>query len=1075
VRLIGSLLGTAVLLTAGPALAAETVKVGPAPAWVTPQAIPQTKPTDAPVAILLSDEQISFNSGTRTVFAETALRIQNPEGLAAGNISFSWNPSTDAVTVNKLHILRDGKVIDVLGAGQTFTILRRESNLEAAILDGTLTANIQPEGLVEGDVIDLATTVETSDPVLKGHGEATYGAWNGMPFSAAHARVLWPKNVKLAQRQSPGLPPIKRDDQRETFVLELTVRDVQPLVPPKGAPARYALGRVAEVTDFNSWSDVADLFIPLYNNASQVNASGSLRNEVDRIRNSTSDPKARAGQALALVQDRVRYVALLMGQGGLVPATAETTWSRRFGDCKAKTALLLAILRQLGIEAVPVLASSNIGDALSDRLPMVGLFDHVFVRARIGGKSFWLDGTRTGDSDLDRIDTPDLGWVLPLERDASLVKLVPPPLNEPIFETLADIDASQGIYAPSPATVEKVLHGDFAVLFHSRLSNLTEAQRQEFFRSFLKSDFEFMTLKSATYSFDKVKRDLRISMTAEATIGWNGGYFHVPLSSIGFTPNWERTDGPSSDAPIAVAYPAFRRTLIKIRVPRTFIAGRKLGSPPVRETLAGVEYSRSSSLDGEVLRIETSERSLVPEIPYKEARAAEARLKLLDDEDIALPVPGTYRPTEKDLAAVAKDSPASKDQFMRRGLVFLDAGKFDEAIADFDRVIALDPKDAWALADRGVARVWKRDFGTAQKDLAAAEAIDPNNLVLLRGRALEAELKGNYESAAELYSKSLEREPESAFVLGHRALVYRALDQDQKALADSDQALKKLPSWVELRLMRASILLAEGKRDDVAQEAELMMKENPQSESAFVAAGKIYGRIDRRSDAMKAFDRALAIKPDAYVYINRAEARPRTDRGGRIADLEQSLKLDPKNPDALAEKAELLAASGDFQQAAELYDRAAKDAPDNSPLKVLSAAAMYRSGRTAEAEKTLAAFEGAAKTSADFNSLCWSKATNGILLESALANCRRAVKLAPNSAAYLDSLGFVLLRLDKLDESIQAYTAAISKRNQSASRMGRAIAYARKRDKEHAEADRTEALKLDPDAEERFLEYGLKL
>ncbi len=1073
-RLIGWLLGTAVVLTAGPALAAETVKVGPAPAWVTLQAIPQTKPTDAPVAILLNDEQISFNSGTTTVFAETALRIQNPEGLAAGNISFSWNPATDAVTVNKLHILRDGKVIDVLGAGQTFTILRRESNLEAAMLDGTLTANIQPEGLVEGDVIDLAMTVETSDPVLKGHGEATYGAWNGMPFIAAHARILWPKNVKLGQRQSAGLPPTKRDDQSRTSVLELTVRDVQPLVPPKGAPARFALGRVAEVTDFNSWSDVADLFIPLYRGASQVNASGPLRNEVDRIRNSTPDPKARAAQALALVQDRVRYVALLMGQGGLVPASAETTWSRRFGDCKAKTALLLAILHELGIEAVPVLASSNIGDALSDRLPMVRLFDHVFVRARIGEKSFWLDGTRTGDSDLDRIDTPNLGWVLPLVTDASLVKLLPPPLDEPNFETIADIDASQGIYAPSPATVEKVLHGDFAVLFHSRLSNLTEAQRQEFFRSFLKSDFEFMTLKSATYSFNKVKRDLRISMIAEATIDWKGGYFHVPLSSIGFTPNWERTNGPSSDAPIAVAYPAFRRTLIKIRVPRSFIAGRKLGSPPVRETLAGVEYSRSSSVDGDVLHIETSERSLVPEISYKEARAAEARLKVLDDEDITLPAPRTYRPTDKDLAAVAKDSPASKDQFMNRGLVYLDGGKFDEAIADFDRVIALDPKDPWALADRAVALVWKRDFGAAEKDLAAAEAIDPNNLVLLRGRALKAELKGDYKAAAELYSKSLEREPESGFVLGHRALAYRALDQNEKALADSEEALKKIPTWVELRLMRATIQLFAGKKDAAAAEAASLVGSDPKSIDAFVGAGRIYARLAMQKEAMAAFDQALAIKPEAYIFINRAQSRSFTDHAGRIADLDAALKLDPKNSYALAEKAEELAVLGEYKRALELYNQVIAGSPNDQGFALRRAVMLYKSGGTTEAEKIFSTEKAKARSSHDFNSLCWAKATAAILLDQAMKDCEEALRLDPNNSAATDSLAFVELRAGKPNEAIALYDRAIAKRHQSASYMGRAIAYARKGDKAHAEADRAEALKLDPDAEQRFLEYGLK-
>src|SRR3546814_6282045 len=78
----------------------------------------------------------------------------------------------------------------------------------------------------------------------------------------------------------------------------------------------------------------------------------------------------------------------------LTPATAEETWQRRYGDCKGKTALLLALLARLGIEAEAVLANNSGGDdGLDERLPNPGMFDHVLVRARIDGKTYWLDGT----------------------------------------------------------------------------------------------------------------------------------------------------------------------------------------------------------------------------------------------------------------------------------------------------------------------------------------------------------------------------------------------------------------------------------------------------------------------------------------------------------------------------------------------------------------------------------------------------------------------------------------------------------------------------------------------------------
>src|SRR3546814_18600193 len=95
----------------------------------------------------------------------------------------------------------------------------------------------------------------------------------------------------------------------------------------------------------------------------------------------------------SLVQNEIRYLYRGMENGNYVPQAPEATWSLRYGDCKAKTLLLLAMLDQLGIEARPALVSSAFGDLLRDRLPTLGAFDHVIVEAKIAGTAMWLDGT----------------------------------------------------------------------------------------------------------------------------------------------------------------------------------------------------------------------------------------------------------------------------------------------------------------------------------------------------------------------------------------------------------------------------------------------------------------------------------------------------------------------------------------------------------------------------------------------------------------------------------------------------------------------------------------------------------
>jgi tetratricopeptide (TPR) repeat protein len=1265
--------------TSTSALASEQLSYGPPPAWVTPHAIPATAnaPAEAPIAVLLSDQQIRFEPGKTTTYAETAIKIQNGQGLAAGNISIPWDPTTDTVTVHKLLIRRGTETIDVLKNGQTFTILRREQNLDAATLDGQLTANIQPEGLQEGDVLVFATSAEHRDPVLKGHVESQFANWNGVPFKAARVRLVWPEDMKLKVQRAnlPSSAAVRAGGQTS---LEIALDDVQPLIVPKGAPLRFSVGRYGEASDFSSWAEVAELIRPHFRSASIIPSSGALRDEVEKIRKA-GNQRSQVEQALALVQNRVRYVALLMGQGGYVPASAESTWSRRFGDCKAKTALLVGILRELGIEAEPVLVNTSIGDVLPDRLPMLGVFDHVLVRAKVGGKTYWLDGTRTGDASLEQIAVPYYRWGLPLDTGGKLVPIVPPPLTVPDTEVSVAIDATNGIYSPAPFRVERTLRGDLAVATYSLLSKLAPAQLDETQKQFWKGVYDYVTVKEAKYAFDKEKSELSLSMNGEAKIEWDDGWFYVPNSNIAYEPDFERTAGIHRDAPYALGYPSFERSHVEIRLPPSFPPTLQNPPAPVHETLAGVEYARTLAMKNHVLTLDRTERTILPEIGYRDALAAAARLKALSDEDVYLRVPGNYRMTDADTKARLSEKPASTQAYIDRGLVYLNDGKYEEAINDFTEAHELDPKNAWSLANRALAYTWKRDFKSAEKDLLDVAAIDPENFVALRARGLIAEFRGDfagalatydkiiakdsddnwvrlrrislrmqqgkrdealrdvnaviatdpqnvsalgkrayiladkedwaaaekdlaaaltadpansdalatkaviamhrkdYDAAAGFLSKALDgdpdnyvaralqgqllkrdggdkaavkafdeavaRSPDDTFallgralanieakdfdaaekdiarvlelkpsdplgmqaqgelelargsykaavetfsrglgvfpgngrMLSQRAQAYHRLGEYDLALADTDAAVKAGLASPSIRLLRINILAQKGDLSGAGAEIGRLTEENPTSEFAMVAAGKAYSAIGMQQKAMQSFDRAIAINPVPYIYINRSQVRPFTDVEGKLADLDAALKIDPNYEETLAEKARVLSRAGRHAEAIELYDRAIKLALEPRDLQLGKAVALERAGRFAEAKAIFESEDERAKTAGDFNRLCWVKAINDVALQSALEDCRSALRLDPENRSATDSIGMALLKLGKLDEARDAYNKAVAEKIGANAYMGRAVVRSRLGDREGAQADAAEARRLRPDIDDTFAEYGLKL
>ena len=673
-------------------------------------------------------------------------------------------------------------------------------------------------------------------------------------------------------------------------------------------------------------------------------------------------------------------MALLMGEGGYVPASAESTWSRRFGDCKAKTALLLGILHELQIDAVPAAVNSRYGDALPGRLPMLSLFDHVLVRASINGKSYWLDGTRTEDLSLDKIDIPSFGWVLPLVPKAELVPLTETPLDAPSMDTVVSIDASAGVFAPAPFKAERILRGDVAKSYQQAIAAMTSAQLEQSLRDYWREIYDYVTISSATFSHDKDRGELKLSMSGEARIDWDDGWYYVPHSGLAYEPDLDRAPGPDQAAPWAVGFPSYDRSKVTIRLPSGFSPGQSKSLTPVKETLAGIEYFRTAEFKNSVFTMEKSERSLKPEITHAEALATQARLKALANEDVYLRVPEGYRITDKDIQAKAQEKPSSAKAFISRGLIFLDKKKYDEAIADFSEANKLAPQDAWPLANRGLAYAWKRDFPAAEEDLAAAEAVQPDNKVAFRARGLVSELKGNLAEALTIYDKILNRDPDDSFVRLRRAGIRMQQERREEALADLNAVIAGDTRNASALAQRAFI--AASKEDWAAAEKDLAAALAADPENAAVLATKAMIAMQRRDYAsardlasealkrdptndfarylhaqllkrenggkasMQAFDEAVARDPkDPSALLIRAFANiDEKNFDAAEKDIAAALAIAPAEPRAIIARGYLATARGDNKGAIKAYTAALAAAPGNGPILARRADAYRQNG-----------------------------------------------------------------------------------------------------------------------------------
>ena len=889
------------LAWAGAAAAADQPVYAAPPAWVKPVPIPPAPARDGTVAaqLLLHDAQVSFGAQSDQFYSETAVKVLSPQALSSvGNLSFVWRPDTETLTIHKVHIIRGDQVIDVLAGGKKMTVLRRESNLELAMLDGSLTATIQPEGLQVGDVVDVAVTTERRDPVFQGRSEGLVGMAPSGVVGRVHFSALWPAAKSIRWRTTDGVsaPAVSRSSAQVELLVDQA--NVETPKPPNGAPARFNHLGELELSQFADWSEISSLMAPLYAKAIKLQPDSPIRAEIARIKAETADPKLRAAAALRLVQEQTRYLFLGMNFGGFIPADADVTWTRRFGDCKGKTALLLAILQGVGIDAQPVLVSTVLGDGLDERLPRLGVFDHVMVRASIGGKVYWLDGTRLGDRDIDKLPVPGFRWVLPVQPSGGrLEKIDQPPLVEPEVEVRNRLDASGGLDAPTPAHVEVIFRRDQAIGMHLQLSSLNPNDSDRAQREFWRKAYPWIDARQVAAAYDEADNVMRLSMDGLAAMDWSrygsSRGFNITDSALGWTTSYKREPGPHQDAPFAVRHPLYSRALVTVVLPQQGAGFALEGAPDVDVRIAGVAFRRVSRIEAGVATMDASMRSLAPEFPAAEADKAAADLRELNMINvvikatapaIAAPAVAQFDPGHADTASefnsrgvinmrthdftdalidftkAVELEPTNSQYLYNRGVVHFEAGHMDLALSDFNQALLLKPNDALALAARAEVRLMTGDEAQANKDFADAMRLSPGDDRIAVRRAAAYGRLARYDLAVAAYDQIIAQHPtaeRAAELINRRcavAAMWRQLPQREAVVCD--EALKAKPDDSGLLQSRGFIRLRLGKLDDALADFNAALRGDPNSTAALYGKSVVEARkglpVEAKSDLWKA-------------------------------------------------------------------------------------------------------------------------------------------------------------------------------------------------------------------------------
>ena len=317
---------------------------------------------------------------------------------------------------------------------------------------------------------------------------------------------------------------------------------------------------------------------------------------------------------------------------------------------------------------------------------------------------------------------------------------------------------------------------------------------------------------------------------------------------------------------------------------------------------------------------------------------------------------------KKTLGADADDG----QTYLRMAQLDRQEGRFDDARKELERARALIPDNMEVLFqqvllesdtgndDRAIQIVQNLLKETERQDGQYSLGEATNRAIFLERQGLIYRNEEKYDQALEVFRQILPLGKTQA--PRAEGLIIETLRLDRKpqeAVAEADKAVELYPHDRSLKIIRASMMGEQGKVDEGVRELQGMISGTPTDLDVHLSIAQIYSQAKRFPEAEAAANRALQIA-----------TRPEDQNRAQFI-------------------------FGSIYEREKKYDQA-----ELTFKKVLTADPL---------------------NAAAANYLGYMLADRGVRLDESVKYIQKALQLEPNNGAYLDSLGWAYLKMNRLD------------------------------------------------------------
>ena len=415
----------------------------------------------------------------------------------------------------------------------------------------------------------------------------------------------------------------------------------------------------------------------------------------------------------------------------------------------------------------------------------------------------------------------------------------------------------------------------------------------------------------------------------------------------------------------------------------------------------------------------------------------------------------------KEYRILIKLDPNSPAPLSNMGLIYIQKKEYDNAKIAFERVLAINPRDEFAIENlagvlmaqgksREALKYARKLIGIKPKDHGARFILGMVNLRLK-----------DYDAAADAFKAAIHIKPDDVVSIYNLGFCYLNLKQYGDALETMERVIKLDPGNGQAAMVAASAAEEINDNTTAIKYYELASKVSSTSVAALTNLYRLYTTSGKEEKGVDVLKRILAVDKNnfaanfnlgRYQYSKKqykeAEgsfaAAKRAIPGDVGANLNLALvqvmlkkfdqaksninivlKKEPKNKPALEVSAYVEEIGGNLDDAIKLYQKWEKYYPnDSTPNRKAASVYLYQRNT----DKALAQFDVALKKDPKNHDLIIAYADalrSGQSFDKAYAMYDKALKLEPDVANTMVSAAICLQKTSKLDEAIALLNKAI--------------------------------------------------